>query len=163
MHKTVTQIFTILSIIGIIWCAHPLQSEISQNNKQIFTFGNIDRLLNKKTLDSALLEKAIIYYTNKVRQERGIKPCIFHLELRNVARKHSREMVRLKYFSHQSPVKANRELSSRIKNEGINIKPVPGQTIVMGENIAEPGSNKDICRGSTAYRIFPLTSLSTAS
>jgi hypothetical protein len=33
----------------------------------------------------------------------------------------------------------------------------------MGENIAEAGSNKGICRGSTAYRIFLLTSVPTAS
>ena len=29
----------------------------------------------------------------------------------------------------------------------------------MGENIAEAGSNKLICRGSMAYRMFALTSL----
>jgi hypothetical protein len=33
----------------------------------------------------------------------------------------------------------------------------------MAENIAEAGSNKVICRGSTAYRIFSLTSLYEAS
>jgi hypothetical protein len=34
--------------------------------------------------------------------------------------------------------------------------------MVMGENITEAGSNKAICRGSTAYLILSLTSLSAA-
>ena len=136
MKTTIQKKATLVLLITVCWNPINLKPVTLSKIPQTFTFGNIDRLLNEKTLDHTLLEKAIIYYTNKVRKERGRKPCEFHLKLRNTARSHSREMVRLNYFSHQSPVKANRKLKDRISNAGINIKPAPGETIVMGENIA---------------------------
>lgn len=86
--------------------------------------------LNPDNLNVVLLENTLTYRTNLIRQNYHISMFISDNKLRTTARSHSKEMVRLKYLSHQSPNAKNRNLMDRLKNAGLFL----GNTYI-GENI----------------------------
>jgi uncharacterized protein YkwD len=53
---------------------------------------------------------------NERRALLGLRPYLLAEKLSEAARKHSEEMVALKYFSHESPVKENKGFGDRVKN-----------------------------------------------
>jgi len=65
-------------------------------------------------------ERTVLDLTNEYRIQLGIKPLAINELLVQAARKHSREMVDLKYFGHDSPKPENRNVGLRCKNEGYN-------------------------------------------
>ena len=89
-----------------------------------------DRQLTPDDLDAVELERAIIYYTNEVRRRYNRPSCVSLDPLQRAARKHSIEMARLHYFSHESPVTRNRELQDRLVREGIELI-----NTITGENL----------------------------
>jgi uncharacterized protein YkwD len=96
----------------------------------IFSFRKTRETLHPDRLDRDLLERAIIYFTNREREKHRLRSCRYEEKLREAARSHSEEMVRHRYFSHESPIPENRELLDRIKKVQI-----PLANTVMGENI----------------------------
>lgn len=48
-------------------------------------------------------EQKMLALVNKERGERGLKPLIFDTRLRDLARRHARDMFKLGYFSHYTP------------------------------------------------------------
>ncbi len=63
-------------------------------------------------------ERAILDLTNEYRIQLGIKPMALNELLVQAARKHSREMIDLHYFGHESPKPENRTVGQRCANEG---------------------------------------------
>jgi uncharacterized protein YkwD len=105
-------------------------------------------------LNASLLEANILHYTNRQRRKKGIADCANSDRLGAVARAHSGEMARRRFFSHTSPVRANRTLEDRLRNHGISIV-----NTMFGENIgvdyflkiaSVPHYKKKI-RGKTVY------------
>ncbi len=118
----------------IIWVgvgiATGFYSHILAQKSHVVNDGKVYKLLDPDRIDRALLEGTIITITNLIREQYSVDPCLFDSNLVKVARAHSEEMVRLRYFNHGSPVPENRQLLDRIKNSNITL----GNTIV-GENI----------------------------
>ena len=113
----------VLFVYVLLPCEFPLsQTEIhSYNFNQYIQIDNID---------SRLLEKAFIYFTNMERKNRGLRQLSEDSLLAVSARSHSKEMSTLNYFSHESPVEQNKTLQQRYKNSGVFM-----ENIVIGENI----------------------------
>jgi uncharacterized protein YkwD len=104
-------------------------------------------------------ERELVKLTNEHRLMLGIRPMVINERLVQAARKHSREMNRLGYFSHGSPVKANANFGARCKKEGYTGGPT-GENIYSGgggpsgafrgwyysaghhRNMANPGNNE---------------------
>jgi uncharacterized protein YkwD len=75
-------------------------------------------------------EMANVRLTNAYREVLGIMPLELDARLIQAARRHSREMVELKYFSHQSPNESEKNLERRYLNAGY--KDLGGENIAMG-------------------------------
>lgn len=77
------------------------------------------RYIEPAALDREFLADCIIYQTNLARLQHDAGECSYDRRLTEAAASHSREMVRMQYFSHESPLKKNRTLGHRLKNAGI--------------------------------------------
>ena len=86
--------------------------------------------IDPDNLNVDLLADCIIFQTNGARRKHSLKECRADGKLTAAAAAHSREMAKLQYFSHESPVKKNKTLDHRLKNAGIFL---PGTT--FGENL----------------------------
>lgn len=82
-----------------------------------------------KRIDTALLQAAIFYATNQQRCLHKLPEFKHSQALEKAANTHSRDMVRLDFFSHQSPLRARRTLKERLRQVGIT-------NAGMAENIA---------------------------
>lgn len=95
----------------------------------------VDRLPAALPYDTAGLaqavERDIVRWTNVERIARGLHPVRWSPTLARAARQHTNEMVRLRYFSHTSPVAGNRGLLKRVRNAGLR-----AGAIFVGENLA---------------------------
>lgn len=84
---------------------------------------------NRRVRTSAsAAERKVIELTNELRIYLGVRPLAINEHLMRAARRHSAEMKVLGYFSHGSPVPANRSFGARCKREGYTGAP-------RGENI----------------------------
>ena len=100
-------------------------------------------------------------FVNTYREYLGILPYEIDPRLVNAARDHSQEMVTLKYFSHDSPVPANKSPWDRIRNAGYGHG--SGENIAAGTNSGEkafwmwfdsPGHHQNMAgKGSTAMGV----------
>jgi uncharacterized protein YkwD len=75
-------------------------------------------------------EMANVRLTNAYREVLGMIPLELDARLIQAARRHSKEMVELKYFSHQSPNESEKNLERRYLNAGY--KDLGGENIAMG-------------------------------
>lgn len=82
------------------------------------------------SLDVTLLEWAIFEATNEHRERLGLSRVDFEPRLHEAARAHSREMVALDYFDHQSPVADRSTVQKRLQLVGIH-KGVGGENIAI--------------------------------
>jgi uncharacterized protein YkwD len=83
---------------------------------------------------AASLEKKVHALINKERQKHGLKPLAWDDALAQIARKHSRDMARRNYFSHDSP--EGQGFFERYEKEGYTCGVQAGRTIHQGaENI----------------------------
>jgi uncharacterized protein YkwD len=90
---------------------------------------------SKPSLSIASLEKAIHVLINKERQANGLSPLVWDEVLSEIARNHSSDMSKRKYFDHSSP--EGHDYVYRYEQEGYQCAVVEGRTIHMGaENIA---------------------------
>jgi uncharacterized protein YkwD len=79
--------------------------------------------------NDGLLEEAVIDFTNQTRMGHHLSSCRFDSLLRENAREHSREMVKLGYFSHQSPLSKNETLKKRLENAGVDSIRAAGENL----------------------------------
>lgn len=94
-------------------------------------FTSINRKIDHETFDAALLENAVVFYSNTARKKHSTPACQSNELLHRTARKHSREMAELGFFSHTSPNGANRTLENRLRNQEVILK-----NVCIGENLA---------------------------
>ncbi|MBK05703.1 MAG: hypothetical protein CL920_04720 [Deltaproteobacteria bacterium] len=132
-----TKMFTFLMVVlswgMVIFSSHAHAWDASDYNK------HDDKSFAKRTdvntpihfakIDYPLLQAAIFYETNRIRKKFAQKPLKYHPALERAAKEHSDDMVRLKFFSHTSPIAEKKTFTMRI----LRLKPKglrPG-----GENI----------------------------
>ncbi|GAA4849422.1 CAP domain-containing protein [Algivirga pacifica] len=77
------------------------------------------QVIDPAHLDRALLGAAIFYETNKVRVAYGLKPFVYASSLGEAAQGHSRDMVKMDFFGHNSRVKGKKRLIDRLKLVGL--------------------------------------------
>jgi len=95
-----------------------------------FRIQSVNNQIDPVYMNSSLLEKTLIKYTNQARKKHRLENCKALFRLQKAARAHSQEMASLNYFSHESPTLENRTLKNRIANSGISLI-----NIMIGENI----------------------------
>jgi len=75
-----------------------------------------------RDLDTALLDRAILFHTNRARCDAGLNPLMPDPALRTVATGHSADMVRLGFFGHTSPVAGKATVSDRLNRRGVRFR-----------------------------------------
>lgn len=70
-------------------------------------------------LDTALLDRAILFHSNRARCEMGLRPLGPDPRLLAAATGHSADMVRLGFFDHTSPVPGKTTMSERLQASGV--------------------------------------------
>ena len=108
-----------------------VQPSPSLQNAEPVSLRETDRRLDPNQFNPSLLEWILVYLTNQVRESHHLTACHPDSKLKKAGRRHSREMVRLNYFSHRSPTPKNRYLIDRLKNTGLVL-----DNTTMGENLA---------------------------
>ncbi|HEV8378886.1 MAG TPA: CAP domain-containing protein [Tepidisphaeraceae bacterium] len=106
-------------------------------------------------------EMANVRATNAYREALGILPVELDARLIQAARRHSKEMVELKYFSHHSPNPSEKDFERRYLNAGF--KELGSENIAMGMSSGEaafkiwfesPGHHVNMIRpGNTALGV----------
>lgn len=86
--------------------------------------------INLARVDSALLNAAIFYETNRRRAAEGLPPLEYSPALEKSAQMHADDMVAQNFFDHISPVAGRRSPFDRMALAGVN-------SGLRGENIAE--------------------------
>ena len=76
--------------------------------------------IHLEEIDHSLLQAAIFHATNDERKVRGLPAFIFSKEAEAAASFHAKDMVKLKFYSHTSPVKSRKTLLDRLSAQGIN-------------------------------------------
>ena len=124
----------IVFVVGI-----GLMSNISAENKKISSL---------RTLDSHYIEDQIHLEVNKVRFENNLQPLVKDFHLKDIARKHSKDMAMRDYFEHESP--DGLTFLDRYQDNGYKCEIVTSQFIARGgENlmfIMNGFSNEDIVK-----------------
>lgn len=111
------------------------QSDWKKNYYKHYNFSNytnfspFTNLVETTTFDAPLLNAAIFYETNRQRQRYGRIQFQHHENLEYCAQSHSNDMVRLDFFSHDSPISGKREMSDRMAQVGFD-------NLWMAENIS---------------------------
>ena len=101
-----------------------------------------------ENVDYPLLEAAIFYETNRARAQHDLRPYKYSIALGAAARSHSRDMVKLKFFSHINPRKGYTHMKDRLKQVGVtggyraeNIAEAPGIFYEPGKRVYTPDQN----------------------
>lgn len=74
------------------------------------------------------MEYKMFFLLNKDRKRNGLKKLFYQNDLREIARKHSRDMAKKDYFDHEDPMGINHV--KRYKNFGLS-------EVISGENLAK--------------------------
>jgi uncharacterized protein YkwD len=99
--------------------------------QEFYKRADANQVLDPAHVDLHLFDAALVFASNKVRQQNGKKPLTYLSKLRNAASRHSYLMVKQNFFDHVNPKPGPyATMSSRISNFGFD-----GQE--MGENIAK--------------------------
>lgn len=92
------------------------------------------------------IEGAVFNATNEAREAEGLPPLVVDDRLVTAARRHSDEMKRLLYFSHESPTPGLKDVRDRVYAAGLT-------DLVIGENlasenniVADPSAASDVGR-----------------
>lgn len=99
----------------------------------------------------AIAERQMLDLVNEERQSVGLRPLVWDDRLLPVARQHSEEMFRLKYFSHQSPVSGSP--FDRLRAAGISYTRA-GENLAYAQSVSvahrglmqSPGHRENILR-----------------
>lgn len=113
-------IFTILAIGAPAQaaCPAPLQGSA------------YDRQINRGAIDQDLFNRAVLYYTNKIRCRRGLALYTSTRDVASAANTHARNMTRTRTYSHNLNVSGARDLRQRMRAQTRDFR-------TAGENIAK--------------------------
>jgi len=84
------------------------------------------------------IEQRAFEMTNAARRENGLRPLIWDSELCRMARQHSEQMVRLNFFSHQTP--DGQRMTDRARALGIGHFQTLGENIAYNKGFEDPGA-----------------------
>jgi Cysteine-rich secretory protein family len=87
------------------------------------TFEHYDRAQERIDLDAVdypLLQAAVFYAVNRQRAQANVPMLMYSAPLERAAHEHSRDMVEMNFFSHESPVTGKRTLADRLRALGVN-------------------------------------------
>jgi len=139
--------------------------------RDFFQLDAIYKPINFKKIDRPLLNAAIFYVTNEMRQKRRL-PLLKHLPAaETVARDHADDMVKYDFYSHYSKVPGKKLLTDRLKIEGLypycyaeNISSSNGLQYEYGRRVNPPGPSGVFTYVSRSNReeIIPHTYISFA-
>lgn len=104
-------------------------------------FESIPKLRSRidlKNIDYPLLHAAIFYETNKKREQMNLPPLKFSQALEKAAIHHSRDMVKMNFYSHTSPVPGRETPQKRMAAVGIQ-GGATGENLNIGFGIAYEG------------------------
>jgi uncharacterized protein YkwD len=107
------------------------------------------QIVNPADYDFHLLNAAFFYATNKLREERKVKPLQFSEALRDAAVLHTHEMVTKKFFSHY-----NNNGSPKIRT--------PKQRILLFAGTEQLGLSGENCDENFVEPYEPLTYIQVA-
>ncbi len=89
-----------------------------------------DRQINSGTINQALFNRAVLYYTNKIRCRRGLPLFESTRDVIGAANTQARNMTRTRTYSHEINVAGARNLRERMRAQTRNFR-------AAGENIAK--------------------------
>ena len=98
------------------------------------------RLSGPTRIDITYLERKIHDLINREREKKGLPALLWNEQLHDIARRHSRDMARRKFFSHYDP--EGRSFCDRYKAAAFECGIRVGGTICLGaENISQDNLN----------------------
>ncbi|MCF6271915.1 MAG: CAP domain-containing protein [Rhodobacteraceae bacterium] len=89
-----------------------------------------DRQINRGTINQALFNEAVLYYTNKIRCGRGLPLFQPTRDVFNAATTQAKNMARTRIYDHNLPVPGARTLRDRLRAQTRDFR-------AAGENIAK--------------------------
>ena len=84
------------------------------------------------------IEQRAFEMTNAARRENGLRPLLWDPELCRMARQHSEQMVRLNFFSHETP--DGQRMTDRARALGIGHFHMLGENIAYNQGFQDPGA-----------------------
>jgi uncharacterized protein YkwD len=120
---------SLLVATALAGCAHDANQRLPSDALA----SQMRQSLEPNDLDRALLEQAVVFFTNRARQKRKLATCAVDERLQVAARDHSETMALAGDLFHASPKPGPRLPQARTRNEGIGL--TAGQ-VIHGENIA---------------------------
>jgi uncharacterized protein YkwD len=120
--KRIAGLFLILS--GI-FSKENFAQETTENDFYLLSsedFLRLDRLnqpIPLKAIDYSLLQATIFHATNLERIAQGLPEFSFSKEVESAAVSHAKDMVKLNFYSHTSPVKSRKTPLNRLSAQGI--------------------------------------------
>ncbi len=129
MHKIkALQIKRIVGLILILSCSTLKEISAQETRENNFyslsseEFLRLERLAQPiplKAIDYSLLQATIFHATNLERLAHGLPVFSFSKEAESAAVTHTKDMVKLNFYSHTSPVKSRKTPSDRLRAQGI--------------------------------------------
>lgn len=110
--------FIISSVTAHAACPAPLQGS------------SYDRQINSGSVNQDLFNRAVLYYTNKIRCRRGLPLFESTRDVKSAANTQARNMTRTRTYSHNLNVSGARDLRERMRAQTRNFR-------TAGENIAK--------------------------
>ncbi len=89
-----------------------------------------DRQINSGAINQDLFNRAVLYYTNKIRCKRGLPLFESTRDVTNAATTQARNMARTRIYNHTQPVPGARNLRERMRAQSRSFR-------AAGENIAK--------------------------
>jgi uncharacterized protein YkwD len=97
----------------------------------------------EKVAPASALEDVVLAKMNELRAANKLSPLSASPKLQSAAKKHSEEMAKLGYFSHQSPTPGMKTFMDRVKATGADGFSTGGENIIYREDPAEMASLAD--------------------
>ena len=139
--------------------------------QQFFQLKAIYQPIDFENIDRPLLNAAIFYVTNEMRQKRRLPLFKHDPRVEKVAQDHADDMVNYDFYSHYSKVPGKKMLTDRLKIEGLdpycyaeNISSSNGLQYEYGRKVNPPGPSGTFTYVSRSKReeIIPHTYISFA-
>ena len=109
-----------ISYLLLFFCFQTVTAQnLKVNSSDFINIDKIDSLINLQELDYELINKGVLYYTNKHRDSKHKSKLNYNKELEVSALIHSLEMKKHNFFSHTNKKnKKMRNLDDRVKFSG---------------------------------------------
>lgn len=87
---------------------------------EFWGLSKLDEPIEPNSFDIPFMEACIFYEINKLRNQKGIPPVKYSKALKEAAKRHSKAMVELNFYSHESPIFGEENPKKRLMKYGID-------------------------------------------